>query len=482
MNETEVGYVINSGNYLAYIDGLPSIKIHELVKSESGVTGLVNALLPNYVEVFLLNEGAVSPKTLFRRTQEDLSIPVGEFLLGRAINSLAIPIDGKGLLKTSKIEQKMKVYQTPRGMEAREFINQQFITGISLIDSLLPIGKGQRELVIGDGNSGKSRFLTNIVINQKGNNVICIYAAIGKPATAILDFINVLRINKAFPYTVVVASSSTEPTPLILLTPSAAFTIAEYFQSKGHDVLVILDDMSIHAKVYREISLLGNRPPGRESYPGDVFYQQAHLLERGGNFTDKFGGGSITTLPVMEINLNDFTGFIPTNLMSTTDGHLLFRSNLYNKNQRPAVDISLSVSRVGRQTQTVVTNLISHRIRQVLARATQLETLSRFSSELPSETQLILRQKTLIEELLRQEDLTYVPLPLQAILLGLVFTSFLKEKNDAFVRKNKQALINSFTTEQRLAKIPKAVPKLKNDIELIALLEQVSPVLNELFI
>lgn len=476
----EIGYVISSRNYLAYLDGLPTVRIHELVKSDTGVTGLVNSLLPNAVEVLLLNEGSIPPKTPFRRIGENLAIPIGDFLIGRAINSLGFPIDGKGPLSKNKNTKVTPITEESRGMEDRAFIDTQLITGITMIDSLLPIGKGQRELVIGDAHSGKSRFLRDIIINQKGNNVICIYVAIGKPATSIRSFINALSANKALDYTVIIAASSTEATPLILLAPNAGLTIAEYFQSMGKDVLIILDEMGNHAKIYREISLLSGKSPGRESYPGDIFYQQAHLLEKAGNFTKKAGGGSITAIPVLEINLNDFTGFIPTNLMSTTDGHLLFRSSLYNKNQRPAIDLPFSVSRVGRQTQTVVTNLISHKIRQVLAEASQLETLSRFSSELPVETQLILHQKKLIEEILRQEDLSYISLPLQAILLGLVFTSFLQNKDDVFIRKNKQKIVDSFTTNKSLAKIPLSIPNIKNDVDLISMLEKEGPTLEEI--
>lgn len=480
MNTQEVGYVLSSRNYLAFLDGLPSVKIHDLVQTESGNMAVVNAVFQNHVEVFLLDETAIFPGELFSYTGKKLTIPVGDFLIGRAINPLTTPIDGKGLISKGK-SKTFELENRARGIESREFIKEQFATGVMLLDTLVPIGRGQRELIMGDGHSGKTRFLINLMVNLKNKDTICVYGAIGKPTNSIKNILNALQVNNAFSYTVVVAASSTEPPPLILLVPQAAMTIAEYFQAQGKDVLVILDDMGVHAKVYRELSLLGNRSPGRESYPGDIFYQQAKLLERAGKFNKDHGGGSITALPVIEIPMGDFTGFIPTNLMAITDGHLLFKSNLYNKDQRPAIDISLSVSRVGRQTQNLVTNLLSRRIRQTQALANELETLARFSTELPPETQAILRQKNLIDEMIRQEDLTDIPLPVQSVLFGLIYTSFLQDKNDVFLRKHKQAIIALFSNDPNFTPITQNVQKAQSDSEVIKLLENISPKLNELY-
>ncbi len=479
-NTQEVGYVLSSRNYLAFLDGLPSVKINDLVETDKGNMAVINAVFQNHVEALLLDETNIYPGEIFTYTGKKLTIPVGDFLIGRSVNPLIIPIDGKGLIAKSK-SKISELENRARGIEAREFIQEQFITGITIIDTLIPFGKGQRELVMGDGHSGKTRFLINIMVNVKSKDTICIYAAIGKPNNAIKNLLNALSVNGAFASTVVVAASSTEPPPLILMVPQAAMTIAEYFQGQGRDVLVILDDMGIHAKIYRELSLLGNRSPGRESYPGDIFYQQAKLLERAGKFNPSAGGGSITALPVIEIPMGDFTGFIPTNLMAITDGHLLFKSNLYNKDQRPAIDISLSVSRVGRQTQNLVASLLSRRIRQTLSRATELETLSRFATELPPATQLILRQKTLIEEITRQEDLTDIPLTIQSILFALVYTTFLQDKNDAYLRKNKKAIIEQFQNDPNFTPITKNIEKAQTDEEVIKLLDTISPKLNETF-
>lgn len=478
--QEEIGYCLSSKNYLTYLDGLPSIRINDLVESDSGHKGLVYSLADTSVEVLMLQEGPIIPGQVFKKTGQRLSLTVGDFLLGRAVNPLGIAIDGKGMLSASVKSESVEMEKEARGIESREFINNQFITGVTLIDNLIPLGKGQRELIIGDSHSGVSNFLTNLIVNQKSTGMVCVYGVIGKPVTYIRNLINTLAANKALDHSVIVASSSTEPTPLIYLTPMAALTVAEYFQMQGKDVLLILDDMGIHAKIYREIALLGGRSPGRESYPADSFYQHAKLLERAGRFNVSAGNGSITALPVIELNLSDFTGFITTNLMSITDGHLLFKASSYNKNQRPAVDLSLSVTRVGRQTQPLINNLLSKKIRQVMAAAENLETLSRFSAELPEETQLILRQKEIIEEAIRQEDLTLIPLPLQTVLLGLVFSTFLKDRNSEFLRKYKIKILQSFATDPNLLKITQITSSLKSDDEFIKLLDGTAPRLKEL--
>lgn len=480
MNQTEIGYVTKSRDFLIHLDGFPTIRVNDMVQSEDGVRGWVNSIADNTIEVLLLDEAKIVPNQMFKKTHQRLGLAVGDFLLGRAINPLGVPIDGKGLLAKTQTTKSLELEQPALGIESREFISRQFLTGITLIDTLIPLGRGQRELVLGDAHSGKTAFLLDTIINQKGTGVVCIYASIGKPSVAVRNLIDTLRINNALSFTVVIATSSSEPAPLIFLTPKAAITCAEYFQKQGRDVLLILDDLGNHAKIYREIALLGEKPPGRESYPGDIFYQHAHLLERAGKFLPSFGGGSITALPVIELALTDFTTLIPTNLMSMTDGHLLFKSTLRSQGQIPAVDISLSVSRVGRQTQDKVSNLLSTRIRQILSQAADLETISRFSTELPPETQLILRQKDLITELLKQDPLTAISKPIQVILLTLPFTTFLKDKNRAFIEKYKNTLINVFLTQPQLLTITKSVVNMSSDEELIKTLEGAGGILAKL--
>lgn len=481
MNQpTEIGYVVSSRDFLVYLDGFPSIRINDMVESDEGSRGWVNSLSDEKIEVLMLDQGRITPKQQFKRLPNRLAIQVGDFLLGRAINPLGIPIDGKGLLSKDEKASFSELDRGALGIEARQFITEEFLTGITLIDTLIPLGKGQRELVMGDAHSGKTGFLIDLIINQKGTGTICVVASIGKPAVAVRNLIDILRANNALDYTVMIATSSSELAPLIFLTPKTAFTCAEYFQNMGKNVLLILDDLGSHAKIYREISLLGNKSPGRESYPGDIFYQHAHLLERAGNFKKEFGGGSITALPVIELNLNDFTTLIPTNLMSMTDGHLLFKSSLRSQGQSPAIDISLSVSRVGRQTQAEVVNLLSARVRQVLSQASDLETIARFSSELSPETQLTLRRRDLILELLKQDPLTAVPKVVQIILMALPFTTFLQTKNKNFLEKYKRIIIEAFLKDPTLLKITRSVTILKTDDELIKILEGAGPILDKL--
>lgn len=476
----EVGYVRSIRDFLIHLDGFPSIRINDMVEAENGARGWVSSISEDQIEVLLLTDTKILPKTLFRKMPLRLGVNVGDFLLGRAINPLGVPIDGKGMLSKDRVTKILELEQEAPGLETREFITKQFLTGITLIDTLIPLGKGQRELILGDAHSGKTGFLIDVLINQKNTGVICIYASIGKPAVAVRNLIDILKSNKALDSTIIVATSSSEPAPLIFLTPKTAFTIAEYFARMGKEVLLILDDLGNHAKIYREIALLGNKSPGRESYPGDIFYQHAHLLERAGNFLPQYGGGSITALPVIELNLSDFTTLIPTNVMSMTDGHLLFKSALHAQGQSPSIDISLSVSRVGRQTQEQVSNLLSTKVRQILSDAADLETISRFSSELPAETQLILRRREQIMEILKQDPLTPTSKPIQLILLALPFTTFFKDKNRVFVESYKRKITESFLSNPELLKIVPAIPNLKTADELIALLEGTGPILDKL--
>ncbi len=475
--QTEVGYVVSSREFLVYLEGFPSIRVNDMVESDTGARGWVNSISAEKVEVLMVDEAKILPKQMFRKIPTRLSLAVGDFLIGRSINPLGIPIDGKGPLSKTKTTQISELEKTAPGVETREFITKQFLTGITIIDSLIPLGLGQRELVLGDAHSGKTGFLTDIIINQKNSGIICILALIGKPSVVVKNLIEVLKNNKAMDYTVVIATSSSETAPLIFLTPKTAFAVAEYFQSKGRDVLIILDDLGSHAKIHREISLLGNKAPGRESYPGDMFYQHAHLLERAGNFLPAAGGGSISALPVIELSLNDFTTLIPTNLMSMTDGHLMFKSAMRSQGQVPAIDISLSVSRVGRQTQTHVSNLLSTKVRQVLSDAADLETIARFSAELPPETQLILKRRELIMEVLKQEPLSYIPKEVQMILLALIFTTFFSDKTGLFVEKYKNPIAQAFATNPKLIPITRSLEQFKSEDDLIKTLEGVGPIL-----
>lgn len=470
--EEEVGFITSVRNFLVRSSGLPTIKVHDMVETEAGEKGWVNTLLADEVEVLMLSKNPLLPGQLLRRSPKPLSVPAGEYLLGRTLSPLGEVIDGKKPLpKDNKSLRLLEPDKTAHGIDKRQFITEQFDTGITLIDTLIPLGKGQRELILCDARSGKTDFLVDVVANQKKTKTICIFALIGKSVTEVRNLIDVLQESGALSHTVVIASSSSDPVPLIFLTPYTATTLAEYFQEQGRDVLVIFDDMGIHAKFYREMALLGNKVPARESYPGDIFSRHARFLERAGNFKKEAGGGSITALPVIEINLSDFTTYIPTNLMSITDGHLMFRSSFYNQGQRPAIDIAQSVSRVGKQTQKRLQNKLADTLRQILSRAGQLEILSIFATELSYETQLILRQKELIMELLKQDPFFYLSKELQTVLLALVLTDFLKNKEVEFVKQNKGKIIKILSTDKELSNFTGKVFKMESEEELLGKLK-----------
>ncbi len=481
VTQMEVGYVLSCRDYLVYLDGLPSVRVFDMVENDNGIRGVVVGLYPGKVETWILDEGQIFPGELFKKRPDRLMIPVSSFLLGRAINPLGIAIDGKGIipLNTSKY---LEIDQKAPNLSQREFIKEQLITGVTLLDTLVPIGKGQRQLFMGDAHSGKTSLLIDMIMNQAAAGTICIYASIGKPVVEVRKLIDILSSSNAIASTVIVAASATEPSPLIFLTPQTAMTIAEFFQRQGRDVLVILDDLGVHAKIYREISLLGDRLPGRESYPGDIFYTHAHLLERAGKFNSQAGSGSITAIPVIELSLNDFTTFIPTNLMSMTDGHTLFQASLRTQGQKPAIDSSLSVSRVGRQTQMRIQNLLSQKIRQILAEAADLETVSRFSGELPLETQLILKQKEIIVELINQENLAPLPPNFQVALLGLVFTSLIKDekslsgyKDKLYAAKYKKIITQFLDSDPQAKNLVISIANFKTLEELFKALEELVP-------
>lgn len=473
----EVGLVTASHGYLISLDGLPTVRINDMIQGDKGERGWISNIYPDRVEALLVDEAEVKPGAMFKKINTSLTITVKDTMLGRTVNPLGIPIDGKGPIGKTGSDQVMKIDSSAPDITTREVISDQFDTGVILTDTLIPIGRGQRELILGDARSGTWNYLISTIVNQKQNNMVCIYAAIGKSVTDIRRTIDTLETNHALKYSIVIASSSTDPAPLIFLTPQTAFAIAEYFQKQGRDVFVVLDDLGNHAKTYREMSLLSSRIPGRESYPGDIFYQHAHLLEKAGKFKKEFGGGSITTMPVIEINLNDFTTLIPTNLMAMTDGHLLFKSGLYNKGQRPAIDLSLSVSRIGLKAQSVIQKLVGSKIKAVLAQANQLKTLQSFSAELSPETQLLQKQAQIFEELLKQEELTDIPQDIQVSLLLLTLTKFFISKDLNFIARFKTTIIQAFSQNADLNKLAKQIYGAQTEPEAIQLLEQALPTL-----
>ncbi len=461
----EIGYAVSISNYLIWVNGLPNVRINEIVQTKEKARGIVTAITEDLVGVLMLDDAKVKPKEEFIKTNTSFTVSASNKLLGRVINPMGQPIDGKGPL--GKEGQNLTTEQVPPGIKTRERITRQFETGVMMVDMLVPVAYGQRELVIGDPHSGKTGFLVDSIVNQKKGNVVCVLALIGKPLSDTKNIISVLSTTGALNYTVIVSTSSSERASVIYLTPSVATTIAEFFQKKGLDVLLILDDLGVHAKFYREISLLSGKPPGRESYPGDIFYQHAKLIERAGSFNKTNGGGSITAFPVIETGVDDFSSYMTTNLMGMTDGHLMFTSSRYRQGFRPSIDVSLSVSRVGRQTQSLIQKALADRIKTILADSSRLQAFSRMGSEVSEETQKVLKQGAQIEEVLKQLALNSLSLTSQIILLSLTFSPFLASKDINFVAANKEKIINYLKREVDLKKWDQAVSKMTTLDELI---------------
>ncbi len=470
-DNSEVGFIRAVRGPVAYVDGLPNVAVGEMVADGNGARGFVGSLHDEIAEVFLLTESAVEPGQMFTRTGEFLDLPVGDFLLGRAVDPLGDPLDNQGKLAMGDKVERLSLDQPAPGIAGRRFITDQFDTGIGVIDTIFPIGQGQRELVVGEQRSGKTQFLLDVVANTADKGIVCVYALIGKPVVETRDIWLQLVEEKLMGHVVLVMSTAADPAPLTFLAAQSAMTVAQYFQRRGRNVLVILDDMGVAARNYREMALVSNRPPGRESYPGDIFYQQARLLERAGCFNQTAGGGSITALPVIELVLAEFAAFIPTNLMGMTDGHLLFKAALSQQGTRPAVDRFLSVTRVGAQTQPRLQNSLAMRLKEILARGQQLEVVSRFGSELPAETRAALLQKQQVEELLNQKALVSIDREVQTVIYALPFTTFFKDKDVAYVHRVKEPLLSAFKTDPELVDFAKGVFKKKDLTELITAIE-----------
>ena len=356
----EIGYVEKTTNAIIHASGLPNAKPGEIVVFENGELGQILGLTQDLIEILIFSVTPPRTGDKVARTNQFLEIPVGTELLGNVISPLGYSLEN--LKNIKKPKESMQIYSNPEGILKRKTITRQLETGVSIVDLVLPIGYGQRELVIGDRKTGKTNFLLQTVITQAKKGNICVYAAIGKKMIDIKALKEFFAKNNILKNVVIVASGSEHAPGITYIVPYSAMTIAEYFRDSGKDVLLILDDLSVHAKFYREISLLGKRFPGRNSYPGDIFFRHAALLERGGNFITEKGERAITCLPVVETAQGDLSGYIQTNLMSMTDGHLYFDSDMFTKGQRPAINPFLSVTRVGRQTQTPVQRQINREV------------------------------------------------------------------------------------------------------------------------
>ena len=403
----EVGTVISLGDGIARVYGLDKVMAGELLDFPHGVAGIAMNLEEDQVGAVLLGEYTeIKEGDQVKRTGRIMSVPVGDAMIGRVVNALGQPIDDKGPIAT---KQFIPVERLAPGVIQRQPVREPMATGIKAIDSMIPIGRGQRELIIGDRQTGKTAVALDTIINSKGNNLICIYNAIGQKRSSIAQVVKTLTDYGAMDYTIVVAASASEPAPMQYIAPYAATAIGEYFRDNGKHALVIYDDLSKHAASYREISLLLRRPPGREAYPGDVFYLHSRLLERSAKVSDKLGGGSLTALPIIETQAGDVSAYIPTNVISITDGQIYLESDLFNSGIRPAVNVGLSVSRVGGSAQIKAMRQVAGTLKLELAQYRELAAFAQFGSDLDKATQAQLNRGKRLVELLKQGQ--YAPLP-----------------------------------------------------------------------
>jgi F-type H+/Na+-transporting ATPase subunit alpha len=397
---SETGTVLSVGDGIATIYGLERVMYGEMIVFPHDVYGIAMNLEEDTVGAVLLGDYTkVRSGDEVRRTRRIISVPVGEALIGRVVNALGEPIDGKGPIEA---KQYNPVERLAPGVVDRRPVHQPLQTGIIAIDAMIPIGRGQRELIIGDRQTGKTAILLDTIINQKGQNVICIYVAIGQKQSTIAQVVKTLEDYGAMDYTIVVAASASEPAPMLYLAPYTGCAIGEYFRDTGRHALVCYDDLSKHAAAYREISLLLRRPPGREAYPGDIFYLHSRLLERAAKLNDENGGGSLTALPVIETQAGDVSGYIPTNVISITDGQIYLESELFYAGIRPAINVGISVSRVGGAAQVKAMKQVAGFLRLELAQYRELAAFAQFGSELDPATQRQLARGERLTELLKQ--------------------------------------------------------------------------------
>jgi len=421
----DVGTIIQVGDGIARIHGLEKCMAGELLEFPGEVYGMVLNLEEDNVGAVLLgSDEHIKEGDTVKRTKRIVEVPVGEALIGRVVNALGQPIDGKGPIKADKYRP---IESEAPGVIARKSVHQPLQTGIKAIDSMIPIGRGQRELIIGDRQTGKTAVTIDTIINQKEENVICIYVAIGQKKSTIAQLVKTLEDHGAMDYTIIVSASASEPAPLQYIAPYAGCAMGEEFMYQGKDVLVIYDDLSKHAVAYRAMSLLLRRPPGREAYPGDVFYLHSRLLERAAKLNEDLGGGSLTALPLIETQAGDVSAYIPTNVISITDGQIYLESELFFSGQRPAVNAGISVSRVGGDAQIKAMKKVASKIKLELAQYRELAAFAQFGSELDKDTQERLAQGQRLMEILKQPQYKPMKVEDQVMIIYAAVNKYLRE-------------------------------------------------------
>ncbi len=455
IKESETGTILNVGDGIARASGLINCMAGELLEFEDGSFGMAQNLEENSVSIVLFgSDENIGEGQTVKRTGKVVSVPVGEALIGRVVNALGQPIDGAGPIVT---EEFRAIESNAPGICERKSVFEPLQTGIKAIDSMIPIGRGQRELIIGDRQTGKTTIATDTIINQKGKDVICIYVAIGQKRSTVTSLVENLEKNGAMDYTIVVAATASEASPLQYIAPYSGCAMGEYFMYKGKHVLVIYDDLSKHAVAYRALSLLIRRPPGREAYPGDVFYLHSRLLERAAKLDDEHGGGSLTALPIIETQAGDVSAYIPTNVISITDGQIFLETELFHSGVMPAVNPGISVSRVGGNAQIKAMKKVAGTLKLVYSQYRELQSFAQFGSDLDADTKSRLEQGARIVEVLKQNQNSPIPVEKQVAIIYAVTKNYLTDVKLSDVRAYESGLYTFLDTNPDGAAFIKAV-------------------------
>lgn len=447
MELLDTGKVMTVGDGVAMVHGLENAMLSELVLFDNGVYGMVLSLEEDAVGVVIFgDDSSIKEEDVVTRTNKIVEIPVGDNFLGRVVNPLGQPIDGLGPIESSKTRP---IERIAPGVITRKSVDTPLQTGIKAIDSMIPIGRGQRELIIGDRQTGKTAIAIDTIINQKDQNMKCVYVAIGQKASTVAQVVEKLRVHGALDYTVVVVATASEMAPIQYIAPYAGVTLAEEWMEKGEDVLIVYDDLSKHAVAYRTLSLLLRRPAGREAYPGDVFYLHSRLLERAARLNKDYGGGSITALPIIETQAGDISAYIPTNVISITDGQIFLQADLFASGQRPAVDTGLSVSRVGSAAQIKAIKQVSGTLKIELANYRELQAFAQFGSDLDKSTKDVLNHGAKVYELLKQKQYDSMNVFDQVIELFTAKHRIIDDIDIESIQDYESSLVNYMNTNQK---------------------------------
>ncbi|MCB0279605.1 MAG: F0F1 ATP synthase subunit alpha [Calditrichaeota bacterium] len=468
----DVGTVLQVGDGIARIHGLTHVMAGELISFPNNVTGMVLNLEEDSVGAILFaDDKYIKEGDIVKRTKRIADVSVGPELLGRVVDGLGNPIDGKGPIEA---KERFLIERKATGIVTRKPVHEPLATGVKAIDSMIPIGRGQRELIIGDRQTGKTTVAVDTIINQKGKDVKCIYVAIGQKASTVVNIQKTLEQNGAMEYTTIVAANASDPASLQYLAPFSGAAIGEYFRDNGQHALIVYDDLSKHAWAYRQISLLLRRPPGREAYPGDVFYLHSRLLERAAKLDDEYGAGSLTALPIIETQAGDISAYIPTNVISITDGQIFLETNLFNSGQRPALNVGLSVSRVGGSAQIKAMRQVAGKMKLELAQYRELEAFAKFGSDLDKSTQALLNRGSRLMEILKQPQSSPMDVEKQVMIIYAATNGYINNIPADEVRRYESELFdyieaNGLDVLSDIAKekiiTDKIEPKIKDTLE-----------------